>query len=700
MVCQRLGVRTLPKSVASFIAERAEGHPFHCEELAYALRDSQLIHVQNGVCQVSPDAGDLSRLNFPTTIEGVITSRIDRLSPQQQLVIKVSSVIGRLFAFNALQAIHPATATPANLRHHLGDLDRLDITQLQTPEPNLVYVFKHIITQEVAYNLLLFSQRRQLHRQVAEWYEHTHSNDLDDISPLLAYHWLNTLDVGNLDSALAVKALHYGEVAGDLAVRSYANQEAVRLFNSIKELASHLRDESLVPKIRQAHWELQLGEAYLGLGQLLESRQHFEQCLELLGWPVPSIGGKMSLSLLRQILWRVGWKRPFTPTPEQRLALQKAARAYELLGQIYYLTNLTVPTLYAMIRGLNLAEQVGEGTPELARAYANMSGAIAMVPLFKKSLAYEANAWETMSSLQDITTKTYLHLITTVHKINIANWDEAEQGFDKGLALANQLGDRRTAGFCISGRAHIFLYRGYLRDSMAWFEQLEALGEASHDVTHWGTALGGKGACHTRRGQWADALAHIDKSLTLSVEAGNALAEWNNRARLGLVQFFRGEMEAVLETAESTFTYAMQAPHTAFANTTIYTELLTTLLLLWEQSPQPHLPAKTATLCKRYKQYTRIFPFALPAYYRLNGWREWLNGRPTSAIKSWDQSLKEAQRLRMPYDEGMTHFEIGRHLSLTDPQRSHHLDEASRILTELEASHDLERLHQISESES
>jgi hypothetical protein len=83
----------------------------------------------------------------------------------------------------------------------------------------------------------------------------------------------------------------------------------------------------------------------------------------------------------------------------------------------------------------------------------------------------------------------------------------------------------------------------------------------------------------------------------------------------------------------------------------------------------------------------------------LNGWREWLNGRPTSAIKSWDQSLKEAQRLRMPYDEGMTHFEIGRHLSLTDPQRSHHLDEASRILTELEASHDLERLHQISESE-
>jgi tetratricopeptide (TPR) repeat protein len=582
------------------------------------------------------------------------------------------------------------------LRHSLGDLDRLDITQLQTPEPDLVYVFKHIITQQVAYNLLLFSQRRQLHQQVAEWIEHSHANDLDNSSSLLAYHWHNAIEISNPNSALAAKALHYGEIAGDRAVRSFANQEAVRLFTNVQQLAAHLKDKNLVPKMRQAHWELQLGEAYLGLGQLLESRQHFEQCLVLLGWPVPEVGSKMGLSLLRQFLWRVGWKRPYTPTADQRLSLQKAARAYELLGQIYYLTNLTVPTLYAMMRGLNLAEQIGEGTPELARAYANMSGAVAIVPLFKKSLAYEANAWQAMSGLHDITSETYIYLITTVHKINIANWAEADQGFQKGLALANQLGDRRTAGFCISGLAHIALYRGYFRDSWVLFEQLEVLGEAAHDVSHWGTAFGGKGACHMYWGQWNQALTNIDKSLALSVEAGNALAEWNNRARLGLTQFYAGQLEAARGTAESTSTYAMQAPHTAFANTTIYSDLLTTFFLLWEQTSQPQFPIITKALCKRYKQYTRIFPFALPTYYRLNGWREWLNGRSSAAHKSWQAALSEAQRLQMPYEEGMAHFEIGRHLPATDPQRHHHFTQAQRILTQLEATHDLVRLRQIS----
>ncbi|MCP4251471.1 MAG: hypothetical protein GY778_30920, partial [bacterium] len=69
---------------------RAEGNPFFSEELAYALRDAGLIRVAGGRCHLAPEAEDLSGLDFPETIEGVITSRIDRLSAAEQLTVKVA----------------------------------------------------------------------------------------------------------------------------------------------------------------------------------------------------------------------------------------------------------------------------------------------------------------------------------------------------------------------------------------------------------------------------------------------------------------------------------------------------------------------------------------------------------------------------------------------------------------------------------
>jgi hypothetical protein len=56
---------------------------------------------------------------------------------------------------------------------------------LDTPAPDLAYLFKHVVTQEVAYGLLLSAQRRQLHRAVAEWYEQTQADDLASLYPPL-----------------------------------------------------------------------------------------------------------------------------------------------------------------------------------------------------------------------------------------------------------------------------------------------------------------------------------------------------------------------------------------------------------------------------------------------------------------------------------------------------------------------------------
>src|SRR5205085_9147768 len=98
LVCQRLGVAVLPAAVAGLIREKAEGHPFFSEELAYALRDAGLIEIVDQECRVAAQAGDLHALDLPDTVQGIITSRIDQLNASQQLTLKVASVVGRIFA--------------------------------------------------------------------------------------------------------------------------------------------------------------------------------------------------------------------------------------------------------------------------------------------------------------------------------------------------------------------------------------------------------------------------------------------------------------------------------------------------------------------------------------------------------------------------------------------------------------------------
>lgn len=243
LVCRRLGVTRLPPEVASFIFEKAEGHPFFSEELASALRDAGIITIWDGECLLSHEAGDLRAVKFPDNLEAVITSRIDRLPQQQQLVLKVASVLGRVFSLGLLRAIYPIEADKAQLTEYLGGLERRGLVQPKPGAAEGTYLFKHAITQDVAYNLLPFAQRQQLHQAVAEHFEDAHRNKLELYYPLLAHHWYRVVAAsalvpggGRPSPELVGRAVLYLQRAGDQAIRSDAGQEALGHYSHALEL--------------------------------------------------------------------------------------------------------------------------------------------------------------------------------------------------------------------------------------------------------------------------------------------------------------------------------------------------------------------------------------------------------------------------------------------------------------------------------
>ncbi len=696
LICQRLGVKALPDQVVTLIRDKAEGHPFFSEELAYALRDAGLILITDSQCQIAPNV-DLKVVAFPDTVQGVITSRIDRLTPSQQLTIKVASVIGRVFAFRILRDTHPIDSDKPLLKDQLQVLERLDLTPLDTPDPDLAYIFKHIITQETAYSLLLFAQRRELHRAVAEWYEGNFSDDLSPFYPLLAYHW------GKAE--VVSKTIDYLEKAGDQAARNYANEEVIAFFDQALALArvqkkkkSGKREIKIDPS-RIAHWERQLGEAHLGLGNLDECREHFHRALEFYKRLAPRAGVGLILSLLRQILVQVFHRLMpdlFFGRALANAVLLEAASIYLRLGEVYYLDNQAILTVDATFRALNLAEVAGL-SPQLARAYANMCPATGLIPIHRAARFYGSRAREVSPKVNDLPALAHVLFMNGLYESFVGEWDKVQDDTRRALHIHGRLGDSRFRQVDLLLLALEASNQARFLEVLQLANDLYNLASRGNNIQnqHWGVLLQGLG--QLRLGQLDQAFPFIETAITYCPKTGaDHAAIVNTYALMGETHLHRSEALLAKEYVDMAMRKIVGSSRpTGDALLRGYAAVAKVYLSLWEmelgkdQNPNQiaELRANAKQVCQTFHRLARIFRVPQPAAWLAQGSYDWLIGNRTKAHQWWRKSLTAAADLKMPYDEALAHYEIGRHSA--DSQRQQHLMRACEILEELGTAFEL-----------
>jgi class 3 adenylate cyclase/tetratricopeptide (TPR) repeat protein len=691
LVCSRLGVRSLPGPVASLIHQKAQGNPLFAEELAYALRDERLILTGNGECRVAPDV-DLQTIQFPESIQGVITGRLDRLSPSQQLTLKAASVIGRVFAFRVLHDIYPLEQERASLPGHLDAFGRLDLVHQETPEPELAYIFKHVITQETVYSLMLFAQRRQLHRAVAEWYERTHAEELVPFYSLLAHHWSRAEE--------ETRALHYLERAGEEALRSGAYQEAGGFFTEVLALGTRRSLPGPEGRLRRARWERHLGEAYLGLGRPVESRRCLERSVSLLGYPAPAaswawagVWGQAALQLFHRVLPERWIRR----SGEAQAAAGEAARAYERLAEIHYMANETPLLVHAFLRAGNLAETAGL-SPELARAYGNMCLAAGLIPLHPLAEAYGRRALETAHRSGQLSALAWVLEVTSIYHAGVGRWGQAQEALQQARGIFERLDDRFHWRVCLAILGEVNYHQGeFARCSRLYTELLEdAQRTGNIQAQSWG--LLGQAQSALPLGRTDDALFFGEAAATLitslaakETDRPSAIVTY---AFLALARLRRGEPDRALEAAGRAAELIAQVPPSAIAALEGYAGVAEVYLALWEAGEAESLGAAKAApqACAALYRFARVFPIARPRADLWQGRADWLGGRRGRASRLWRRGLAVAERLSMPYEQGLAHLEIGQHLPAGDPDRRAHLTRACEILSRLGCGYHLSRL--------
>jgi len=216
LIGQVAGGRQVPETITRAIIDRADGVPLFVEELTKAVLESGLLRETHGELVAG---GPLPPLAIPTTLQGSLLARLDRLSTTRE-VAQIGAAIGREFGYELLAAV--AGRLEAELQAALSQLEAAGLVFRRGNPPEAVYSFKHALVQDAAHDSLLKSRRQQLHARIAAAIEQ-HDPDTASAQPqLLAQHYA--------EAGFAERSARAWLAAGRLAASRSASQEAAMQF--------------------------------------------------------------------------------------------------------------------------------------------------------------------------------------------------------------------------------------------------------------------------------------------------------------------------------------------------------------------------------------------------------------------------------------------------------------------------------------
>ncbi|MCE9672646.1 AAA family ATPase [Myxococcus stipitatus] len=399
----RVHLRMDPPDLAleELLLGKVQGNPFFAESIVQGLVEGGYLGpVAPGATQMELKRS-LQGLALPDSIQDVVLARIDLLSETEKLVVKVASVVGRIFTLDAVAALVPGSVSRQRIRDAIDTLTHLGLIVLELEEP-FTCIFKHIVIRDAAYNTLLVSSREDLHRRMARFLEARAGEHPVASAGILAYHFL----AGNDE----VKGLEYTLMAARSARGQYANDDAVHHYNRAIEILSGtvaldpdevllktrrvmqelaetllqagnyggaihmfeqcLADEELVT--RQAEIHLGLGSAHQAKGESPRALQELEMAMELLGRPMPrstfALVGRTLVAYGLHLLYGLfPWlARPLGPKLPQYL---KQLSTLISLIKIYYFADMKKLAWATMVAAVMAKRARTEHGLSLASSY-------------------------------------------------------------------------------------------------------------------------------------------------------------------------------------------------------------------------------------------------------------------------------------------------------------------------------------------
>jgi predicted ATPase/class 3 adenylate cyclase len=496
-----------PPSLVETLIARTQGNPFYLEELLNFLRDRNLDPRESTA---------LAEIDLPDTLHTLILSRIDQLTEREKAVLRVAAIIGRLFRVNWLLGYYPGLGEWEQVKADLDELHKVDITPLNTPEPELSYLFKHIVTHEVTYESLPFATRARLHEQLGHYLEEQIAGGWQEepfLLDTLVHHYSRSENRAKEreylhkagQAALAVSAFIAGAEYFDrlLALTPSTDPDYCLLTLQLAELYLRLGDYAAVHKAIQktqavATTAAEQAAALAILGEMASQSGDYAGAQTILAEAVPLARAANEQTTLCGALYALGdayWR--LGKQDEAQAALSESLALAHTLGDInrelFALNRLGV--LAALQQKMDEAERMVQEVHIRALSVGNRERAMSAL----NNLGVVAAERQDYGAARDY----YQQALTLAHEVgeqsamalcllNLAASDiglgqlaPARVELRQGLALALRIGALPRAVLAVIYFAHLAQVEGQIEQALALFGLARAHPAWSSDLRRW-----------------------------------------------------------------------------------------------------------------------------------------------------------------------------------------------------------------------
>ncbi|MCP4582922.1 MAG: tetratricopeptide repeat protein [candidate division Zixibacteria bacterium] len=508
-------------NIISQVIDKSGGNPFFLEEMAKAFRE------------LGPDrftAGE----NIPSGIESVITARIDNLGEMVKKTVRTASVIGRVFAHNVLQDIFPDRKRAAKLRSYLEELAHLDLTPLERRQPVLEYFFKHILTQEVAYNGLSFSARKARHLKTAEFY--AKRKRLTKKEPEVpARHYLLAEE--------PEKALPFIYLAGKKAAAEFANSEAFGFFEKTIEIADKINSSEYLIKTLQSRGEL---AKHTGDFKLAES-----DYLKLKKLVIDDLATKaVALQKLSEIYRLTAeYKKADQVTDELQnllpddvcirvFCLNSKAEIARRGGKLQNCRDL-------LLEASRLCQNNDVPGQLTAMIYNNLGICHWSLGKLNESADYYKLAQTLYRKLKDLSGQSKVMNNLGIISDELGKLHQAAKSYEKAEKIFKRIGATRMEAFACANLGTNLSVRGYLNQAEEKLNRAKDIFERIGDQHSLGFAIGDLGHLYFRSGNLDDAMRYFKDALKKAINVKDDEFIIESRLRLERLQLIRGKIDSI-----------------------------------------------------------------------------------------------------------------------------------------------------------
>lgn len=481
------GGRALPVEVLEHILSRTDGVPLFIEELTKLVLEMGILRARENRFELLRPLGSTV---IPESLQDSLMARLDRLSSAKD-VAQLASVLGRNFTHALLLAV--TDKSEAALEQALARLVEAELLYRRGLAPEVVYEFKHALVKDAAYQGLLHSKRRQLHKEIAQTLENRFPQITDRSPELLSHHYFEAGDMQ--------KAVPYSFKAGDDAAGRYASTEASAHYQSALDMAKGIATPGDADGCQI--------KAILKLANVATSREQFERNLG-----------------------NLGMARTLAEKSDNRVRL---CQIQYWTGRTYYVQGRFGLAADLARQALDIAETI-DGDDRIRSGPVNLLARVhCLLGEPVAAIGYATESVRQMHDSGDHMEEAAVSGVLAFAHAQHGQFDEALLAANHGVSLAQQIGHLPTIAACLMFRGLVHGWFGRLKEATPDFDQGLHVCEQSGDVFRKYLTLGWRGEACLIAGEIGAARSSLEQCLSLGTTLGTA--------------FHRGAFEAFLAKA-------------------------------------------------------------------------------------------------------------------------------------------------------